>query len=85
MTTVFVLVVENLHPQHDRDDDRAFVGLFEEEAGDGVGDVVFDVIEVDRLHALRGFLDGLLDDDAGLREEVLRFAKVDEADRKSVV
>ena len=79
-----VRTIPTLYSQDNWDHDRALVGLLEEEAGDGVGDVVFDVVEVDRLHVVGCVLDRFLDDEARLREEVLVLAQVHEAARDDV-
>jgi hypothetical protein len=39
-----------------------FGGFLEEEAGDGVGDIAFDVVEIDRIHTLGVFFDSFFDD-----------------------
>src|SRR3989344_3746931 len=78
-SSFFCLDTTLLHAENDRDDERVLVGLLEEEAGDRVGDVVFYRVEVDWVHAGGGVLDSLLDNDARLLEEVLRFTQVDEA------
>jgi hypothetical protein len=51
-----------LNSQNDWDNDRVFGGFLEEEAGDGVGDIAFDVVEVDRIHTLGVFFDSFFDD-----------------------
>ena len=51
----------------------------EEEPADVIGDVVLDVVDVDRIHALSRLLDGVFDEEARFVEEFLRFAQIDEA------
>src|SRR3989344_3453363 len=71
--------IPHLHPQHNRDYNRSFVGFFEEEAGDGVGDVVFYQVEVDGVLFSCLIFDSFFDDDARLLEELLALAQIDKA------
>src|SRR3989338_2218795 len=70
--------VVNLYSQYHRDDYRPLVCFFEEEAGDGVGDVVFDEVKVDLILAFGRIFNGLFDDNARLLQELLALAQVDE-------
>jgi hypothetical protein len=76
--------IRKSHTEDDWDHNRALVGFFEEEARHGVGNIIFDVVEVDRLLVPGGVLDRFLDDNARLIEELLTLAQVHEAARDDV-
>ena len=68
-----------LYPQYNRDDNRALVCFFEEEAGHCIGDVVFDVIKVDRLLTFGAVFDSFFNNEARLLQHLLVFSQVDKA------
>ena len=51
-----------LHPNEDGDHHRGFVGAGEEEPGHDIGQVILRIIEVDRIHVVRGVLNSFLNE-----------------------
>ena len=59
------------HPNEHRDHHRRLVGAHEEEAGHHISEIVLHIVEVDGVHIARGVLNGLLDKDTRLIQEIL--------------
>ena len=76
--------IRALHRQNHGDHDRSLCCLLEEEAGDGVGDMVFDIVEVHLLCSAYHILDGLFGEEARVPKEVLRFTEIDKSARDDI-
>ncbi len=63
---------------------RCFLCLLHQETTHDVSELIFYIIQIQWVHALGMFLNGALDEDAGLRQELLIFPKIDKASRDDV-